>query len=287
MAKFQSQTRLLDSLLVALAAVSLGSAYPIADAFLSADHPITISLLRALPAGVLLLFFARQLPRGIWIWRCLLLGALNFSIYWILLFVAAFRLPGGVAATLASMQPLMIVFLAALILKSPIRLHSLLTAIIAIGALGVLFITPQAGFDFYGTVAALVCCLSLAIGMVLTKLWQPPVSALTFTAWQLLAGGLLLAPIALIFEPEWPPYSLASIISYVYLAVFAAALAYVLFFRGIASLGPGPVSMLCFFSPITAFLLGWLFLDQTFSPLQSVAIVAILIAIFLESWLAE
>ena len=58
-------------------------------------------MLRALPAGLLLLLFVRQLPQGVWWPRVFLLGALNFSVFWAMLFVAAYRLPGGVAATLA------------------------------------------------------------------------------------------------------------------------------------------------------------------------------------------
>jgi probable blue pigment (indigoidine) exporter len=42
----------------------------------------------------------RELPKGIWLIRVLFLGGLNFSIFWPLLFVSAYRLPGGVAATI-------------------------------------------------------------------------------------------------------------------------------------------------------------------------------------------
>uniref|UniRef100_UPI0020C2E156 EamA family transporter n=1 Tax=Salmonella enterica TaxID=28901 RepID=UPI0020C2E156 len=75
-------------------------------------YPLTVAMLRALPAGLLLLLIVRQLPRGIWWGRVFLLGALNFSVFWWLLFVAAYRLPGGVAATVGAIQPLIVILLA-------------------------------------------------------------------------------------------------------------------------------------------------------------------------------
>ncbi|HRE28207.1 MAG TPA: EamA family transporter, partial [Anaerolineales bacterium] len=45
-------------------------------------------------------------------WRTLLLGALNFGWFFPLLFVAAYRLPGGVAATMGAIQPLIVLGLA-------------------------------------------------------------------------------------------------------------------------------------------------------------------------------
>ncbi len=40
----------------------------------------------------------------------------------------------------------------------------------------------------------------MAAGTVLSRLWQPPVPPLTFTAWQLTAGGLLLLPVTLLVD---------------------------------------------------------------------------------------
>jgi len=47
----------------------------------------------------LLLTLTRRLPRGSWWWRAAVLGLLNFGAFFPLLFFAAYRLPGGVAAT--------------------------------------------------------------------------------------------------------------------------------------------------------------------------------------------
>src|SRR5690606_34363117 len=83
----------------ALAPVAWGSTYLVTTELLPPDHPAFAAVTRALPAGLLALAIARQMPRGIWWWRCLVIGALNIGIFFPLLFVAAERLPGGVAAT--------------------------------------------------------------------------------------------------------------------------------------------------------------------------------------------
>lgn len=83
-----------------------GTTYFVTTAFLPADHPLFAALMRALPAGLLGLLIARRLPHGDWWWKTLVLGTLNIGIFFPLLFVAAERLPGGVAATLGATQHL-------------------------------------------------------------------------------------------------------------------------------------------------------------------------------------
>jgi len=93
------QGRVGDILLTALAPAVWGSTYIVTTELLPGWHPLLVSLLRALPAGLLLLLLVRRLPEGIWWGRIAVLGALNFSVFWVMLFVSAYRLPGGVAAT--------------------------------------------------------------------------------------------------------------------------------------------------------------------------------------------
>jgi probable blue pigment (indigoidine) exporter len=155
-------------------------------------------MLRAVPAGLLLLLIVRQLPAGIWWFRIFTLDALNFSIFLSMLFVSAYRLPGGVAATVGAIQPLIVVFLATLLRGTPMRLISVLAAVA--GAVGVAFLVlaPGASIDAVGIAAGLAGAVSMAFGTVLSRKWRPPVSLLTFTAWQMTAGGLLLIPAVLL-----------------------------------------------------------------------------------------
>ncbi|KGM32705.1 ABC transporter permease, partial [Inquilinus limosus MP06] len=107
-------------LTTAIAPAIWGTTYYVTTEFLPQGYPLTVAMLRALPAGLLLLALVRTLPTGIWWGRAFILGALNFSIFWALLFVSAYRLPGGVAATLGAVQPLIVIALARLVLGRPV-----------------------------------------------------------------------------------------------------------------------------------------------------------------------
>ncbi len=272
-----------DLLLTALAPTIWGSTYVVTTLMLPPGYPLTVAMLRALPAGLLLLLAVRQLPRGIWWLRAFILGALNFSVFWALLFVAAYRLPGGVAATLGAIQPLVVILLARSLLGTPVRGLSVLAALGGLGGVALLVLTPKAALDPAGIAAGLTSAASMALGTVLSRRWQPPVSALTFTSWQLTAGGILLVPLALAAEPALPPLTVLNVTGIAYLGLIGAALTYVLWFRGVARLEPAVVSSLGFLSPITAVLLGWGLLGQHLSAAQ-IAGMAIVVA---SVWLGQ
>nr|WP_314263239.1 EamA family transporter [uncultured Moellerella sp.] len=268
--------------LTALAPIVWGSTYLVTTEMLPAGYPLTLAVLRALPAGLLLLIWMRQLPQGIWWLRVTILGILNFSLFWWLLFISAYRLPGGVAATVGAVQPLIVLFLSYWLLKSRLSPLSLFAVVSGIGGVAVLLLTPSAALDTLGIIAGFCGALSMAAGTVLSRRWQPPVSPLTFTAWQLTAGGLVLLPFAFVFEPALPTLSIINIIGLSYLTIIGAAITYVLWFRGLALLGASGVASLGFLSPLSAVLLGWMWLQQTLTLLQLLGMVVILFSVWLS-----
>lgn len=267
--------------LTALAPAIWGSSYIVTTALLPGHSPLVVALLRALPAGLLLLLLVRQLPPVNWIPRLLVLGALNFSLFWALLFLSAYRLPGGVAATLGAVQPLIVVFLSALLLQQPIRTAAVAAALLSIAGVALLVLTPAAKLDTIGVLAGLGGALSMAAGVVLTRKWQPPVPPLTFTAWQLTAGGLLLVPVTLWMVPELPQFTAANILGLAYMSLIGGALTYILWFRGLAKLDPSKVSLLGVLSPLSAVFLGWVLLGETLTPNQLLGAVLALFSLWL------
>ncbi len=245
-------TRGSDMFLTAIAPVVWGSTYIVTTEFLPAGYPVTLSVLRALPAGLFLLLISRQIPSGIWWGRSFLLGGLNFSFFWVMLFIAAYRLPGGIAATVGAVQPLIVIFLARFFLNARIRPLSIIAASMGMAGVALLLMKSMVSLDMIGIASAFAGAFSMATGTVLSRYWTPPVSLLTFTAWQLTAGGLLLLPVAFVLEPSLPALTQANIMGIGYLALIGAALTYLLWFRGIARLGPSFVAMLGFLSPLSA-----------------------------------
>ncbi|MFC3163333.1 EamA family transporter [Ciceribacter thiooxidans] len=267
----------------AVAPAIWGSTYIVTTTMLPPGYPVTVAMLRALPAGLILLAFVRQLPSGSWWWRMLVLGALNFTIFWAMLFVSAYRLPGGVAATVGAVQPLIVIGLSRLVLTTPVRLAAVVAGLAGLVGVGLLVLTPKAALDPIGIAAGLGGAASMATGTVLTRHWRPPVSSLTATAWQLTAGGLLLVPLAFTLEPPLPALSSLNIAGLAYLGLVGAAFTYILWFRGLVRLEPSAVSSLGFLSPLVATLLGWLILDQGLTPSQLVGFVVVLASV----WLAQ
>ncbi|HTO30412.1 MAG TPA: EamA family transporter [Pararhizobium sp.] len=270
-----------DIALTAIAPAIWGSTYLVTTEFLPPGYPLTVAMLRALPAGLILLLLVRQLPFGIWWRRSFILGALNFSFFWAMLFISAYRLPGGVAATVGAIQPLIVVLLARSLIGTQVKPLAIVAALIGMAGVGLLVLTPSAALDPIGVIAGLAGAVSMAFGTVLTRRWAPPVSSLTVTAWQLTAGGLLLLPVALLLEPAPPVPTMANILGMAWLGLIGAAFTAVLWFRGIARIGPAIVAPLGFLSPLVATLLGWGVLDQNLSPLQTVGMVTVLASVWL------
>ncbi|WP_430035856.1 EamA family transporter [Neorhizobium sp. BT27B] len=274
-----AMSKAVDLLLAAIAPVIWGTTYIVTSQMLPPGYPLTDAMLRALPAGLLLMALTRQIPPAAWLGRLVILGALNFSVFWAALFVAAYRLPGGVAATLGAIQPLIVLLLARFVLATPLNATRLLTAVAGIGGVALLVLGPTAKLDMVGVAAALIGALSMACGVVLTRRWKPPVSALTFTGWQLTAGGILLVPVASLLEPALPPLTALNIAGFAWLGLFGAALTYFLWFRGIERVGPQSVTGLGFLSPLTAVLLGWLVLGEALTPFQILGAAIVLVCV--------
>ncbi|MCD1635519.1 DMT family transporter [Martelella mediterranea] len=270
-----------DFLLTALAPAIWGTTYIVTTQLLPDGYPLTVSLLRALPAGLILLLLVRQWPKPEWLPKLFILGFLNFTLFWGLLFVAAYRLPGGVAATLGATQPLIVLFLARGLIGAPIRPLAVVAALGGFVGVALLLLSSMVTLDSLGIAAAFGGALSMALGTVLTRRWQFPVAPLTLTAWQLTTGGLLLLPLALAMEPGFPMPNAKAVAGLVWLGLIGAALTYFFWFRGIARIGPGPAALLGFLSPLSAVLLGWIILGQALSPLQVAGAVLVLASLWI------
>ena len=211
--------------------------------------------------------------------RLLVLAALNIGVFQALLFVAAYRLPGGLAAILSSTQTLVVLLLMALAGSRPPQAA---WRAAGLGVLGVILLvaSPQTRFDTLGIVAALAGAVSMAAGVFLAKRWQIKLSVLALTGWQLLLGGLCLLPVALLLEPALPTLTARNIGGYAYLCLFGAVLSYVLFFRGLRQLPPAVVSSLGLLSPVCAYVLGWVLLNQAMGWRAMLGFVLVLASIY-------
>ena len=259
---------MLTTLVTAYTPASWGTTYIVTTELLPPHRPLLAGVLRALPSGLILLAFARELPRGAWWWKSVVLGAVNVGVLFAFLFIAAERLPGGVASTVTAISPLLVALLSWALLGLRPTAVMVLAGVVGVVGVALLVLTPDATLDAVGIVAAVSTTSVFALGTVLTKRWGRPSSLVAFTAWQLAAGGLMLVPVALIVEGVPDAIGGKAIGGFAYLAVANTALAYALWFRGIERLSATAVSFLLLLVPIVATLLGLVVLDETLTPLQ-------------------
>lgn len=269
MSSYVKEHLLRTSLITAIAPCIWGSTYLVTTQMLPPDHPLTAALLRVLPIGLIMIALQRARPVGAWWWRLLFLGLLNIGVFQALLFIAAYRLPGGVAATVIATQPLGVILLSrALLGIRPTRLAWIAAAAGLVGV-ALLVLTPAARLDGIGIAAALSGAACMALGTVLTKRWaSSPLPIAAFTGWQLVFGGLFLLPFTLLFEKPLGALSAVNVIGYAYLGIFGTGITYMIFFWGIRRLQASAVSLLGLLSPITATLLGYLVLGQNLTAPQ-------------------
>ncbi|WP_159048972.1 EamA family transporter [Streptomyces sp. NRRL B-3648] len=257
-------------LLTALAPAAWGTTYVVTTGLLPPGHPLFAGLMRALPAGLLGLALTRVLPHGAWWWKAGVLGALNIGALFPLLFLAAERLPGGVAATLGAAQPLLVAALAIPVLQDRPTVRRWAWGVLGMAGVGLVVLGPQARLDAVGVLAGLGGTAAMAAGVVLTKRWGRPPGAtpLTLAAWQLTAGGLLLLPPTLAVEGPPPRIDAGAAAGYLWLGSMGGLIAYTLWFRGIARLPVGASAPLVLLSPLVATAVGT-FRGESLSPLQT------------------
>ncbi|GAA2365946.1 EamA family transporter [Dactylosporangium salmoneum] len=272
--------------LTAIAPALWGTTYLVTTELLPPDRPLLAGTLRALPAGLLLVAAARALPRGAWWWRAAVLGTLNIGLFFALLFVAAYRLPGGVAAVLGALGPFVVAGLAYGLLGQRPGARVLVAGLAGLAGVALLVLRSSAALDPLGLAAAAGGMVSMSLGTVLGRRWGTPpgfaerrTALLALTGWQLTVGGVLLAPAALLVEGAPPALGWGNVAGFAYLSLVGTAGAYFLWFRGVTTLPPAQVTLFGLLSPVVAAVLGWVALGQSLSGGQLAGAALVLAAV--------
>lgn len=256
--------------LTALAPAVWGTTYIVTTHMLPEGHPLFAAMLRSLPAGLIALLIARQLPRGSWWWKSLVLGTLNMGAFFPLLFLAAQQLPGGVAATLGAAQPIVIAFLAVMILRERLSVWRVSWGVLGMTGVALVVLGPDAAMSPLGIVAGLGGAASMGAGVVLTKKWGRPtgVSAIGLAGWQLTAAGLVLLPPALLIDGVPPGIDGTAVLGYAWLGLVGALLTYTIWFNGIRRLPVTATALLGLLSPLVAAILGAVIAGEALTLIQ-------------------
>jgi drug/metabolite transporter (DMT)-like permease len=250
--------------------------------------PAPLAFVRVLAASALLLpllAFRQQLPALRQHWRPLLLvGLTNSALPFLCFNYAALSINAGLSAVFNATTPLFGALFAWLWLKD--RLDTSRIAGLAIGFGGVLWLVwdragLRPGASGMGDVApAVLACLAATVlygfSASFTKRYLtgvPPMAAATGSQ---VSASLFLAVPAIVWWPAEMPGPQAWGYALV-LAVACTALAYLLFFRLIANVGPANAISVTFLIPVFAVVWGGLFLGEKVDLIMALGCAVILL----------
>ncbi|GAA2869433.1 EamA family transporter [Streptosporangium fragile] len=255
-------------LVTATAPVAWGTNYFVTQQFLPPDRPLYGAAVRALPAGLLLLLVARKRPHGSWWWKSLVLGTLNMSAFFALIYLSAQLLPTSIASMIMATSPVVMMLLAwALLSERPRALH-LAGAGIGVAGVCLMLFAGATAVGAPGVLASIAAMVLSSTGAVLATRWSADVDVLSSTSWQLIAGGIVLVPFAVAVEGPPPPLDGPSIFGFGYVTVVATALAFAAWFAGLRHLPAGTVGLVGLLNPVTGVLLGTTIAGETLTAQQ-------------------
>ena len=227
----------------------------------------------ALVLGLWLAAARGAVPKGVRAWAALLvMGLLNNALPFSLFVLAQGQITGGLASILNATTPLWTVLVAHHLTKDE-RLSWAKIAGLALGFSGVLVIAGgdmgRGGANIWAILACLGAALSYGFAAVWGRRFKVMGLAPIAVAFGMLASAAaVLLPLWLVVDAPWAmAMPKADVLGAVVgLAVFSTALAYILYFRLLASAGATMVSLVTFVIPASAIGLGFVVLGEGVSP---------------------
>jgi probable blue pigment (indigoidine) exporter len=265
------------SLVTAVAPIAWGTNYFVTHELLPPGLPLYGAVFRALPAGLLLLAVRRQRPRGSWWWKSLVLGALNTSAFFTLIYVSAQLLPTSLASMIMATSPVALMLLAWLLVAERPTVLALAGAAVGIAGACLMLLTAAVRVDALGVAASVGAMTLSSVGYILAKRWSGEVDVIASTSWQLIAGSLLLIPPAVVVEGAPPALTGDMLLGFGYVTVVATALAFAAWFTGLKHLPAASVGLIGLLNPVTGVLLGTLLAGDTLTA-QQVGGIALVLA---------
>ena len=240
----------------------------------------TVVVCRVALAAVFLLILLRlrgeRMPRVGQVWLAFLgMGLLNNVIPFTLIVAGQQHIASGAASILNAATPLFTVILAHVMTRDE-RMTAGKLAGVLVGFAGVAVMIGGAALRGPGTseIAQLMClagALSYAFAGIYGRRFRAMgISPLATATGQVIASSVVLLPMAAVLDRPWtlPAPSLAAVGALVGVALISTALAYVLYFRILATAGATNLLLVTFLIPVSAILLGTLFLGEALTGRQ-------------------
>ena len=255
-----------------------GGAFFFVEIAVTALPPFTIVLLRVGLAAVALHMYllskGSAVPFDVRLWGAfLVMGLINNVVPFSLLVWGQTQIASGLASILNATTPIFTI-LVAHFLTSDEKMTGGRLAGVLIGFAGVaVMIGPAALAGLGASLLAQLACLGAALSYAFAgsfgrRFARLAVSPAQTAAGQVTASALILLPISMMVDRPWtlPMPGLEAMASVLALALLSTAVAYILFFRLLASAGATNIMLVTFLVPVSAILLGATILGERLDP---------------------
>ena len=253
--------------LVSLAAI-WGGSFIFIRVLAPAIGPILTAASRVLIAGFVLVIYCRaagfSADLGRYWRQYLIIGVVNSALPFVLYAIAALHIPASYSVILNSTTPLFTAVLAVPLLGE--RLTGAKLAGLVAGAAGVILVSRAGPVvpDLWFGVAVAACLgatLCYAMSSIYMKKHAAGAKPLAIAGWSQVFAGLVLLPLVPLSPApgEITPVIVANVLG---LALVCSSIAYVLYYRLIADVGPTRALTVAFLMPAFGIVWGALFLDE-------------------------
>ena len=274
---------IIDAVLLFVLAGIWGSSFAFMRFLSPLIGPVATIVVRMMVAGIALAaFFAVTGFRAGWRknWpRFLAIGVLNSSAPFTLFAIGALHLPGAVEAILNATTPMFGALAAAVFLGERITAKRSLGLLLGIAGVGLMTGLGAVPRDLVGLLSAGACLLAAlfyGVASVYIKKRAADIPSLAVAGGSQLLGGLALAPFLAAAPPRLAAVDLRVGLAALVFGLLCSGVAYVIFYRLIARVGPTRTLTVTFLAPIFAMLWGFLFLGEAVTLSMIVGVVVIL-----------
>jgi drug/metabolite transporter (DMT)-like permease len=262
-----------------------GGSFFFAEVAIAELPPLSVVLARvglaALALQVLVRFAGGRMPGDRATWSAFIaMGTLNNLVPFSLIVWAQTQISSSLAAILNAATPLFTALLAHwLTTDERLTWNRFVGILLGFGGVAVMIgveVLDGVGLHIVAALAVLLATLSYAAAGIFGRRFkeQPP---LVTAAGQLTAASLMMLPVALIVDQPWtlPATLPATWAAVAGLALFSTALAYVIFFRVLATAGATNLLLVTLLIPVSALLLGHTILGESVRPQHAVGMALI------------
>lgn len=262
--------------------------------------PFFVSSFRLVPAGLLLVAFAayrgRKFPSGFNAWLAICVFALvDATCFQGFLAQGLQRTSAGLGSVIIDSQPLTVAVLAALLFGESIGVVG--ATGLVLGVIGLLLLELPAiaadenNFSLWGSGEwwMLLAAQSMAVGTVMVRWVSKYSDPIMATGWHMIIGGIPLAGIAILnHEPAinggLVELTSNDLLALLYTSIFGSAISYGVYFYNATRGSLTKLSSLTFLTPLFASFFGFLYLGESFSPLQLTGALVTVAAIYMVNY---